>query len=235
MSSTFASVRPEWLSGVKPGPCERACDLAAEIGDVAGRTVIGGRGEQTDDLHAARRPAVAEMLDPDHIHRHLPVHPRARAGLGDQHRAALFEGSLRPRRHFDAAAADRTRLERVGAQHAERRARNPGEHATVGFQPVFANAEEGEVVVLEPFEESDGLGDLVLGQRRRVGLERIDDAADAIEHRAPVLHREAHVGDNAGKRIRECGPRGFVVDAVDVNLDDAFAQRRGVDRRCRNG
>ena len=148
----------------EPRPCEHACDLAAEIGDVAGRAGIGGRGEQTDDLYSARRPAVAEVLDPDHVHRHPPVHPRARAGLGDQHQPALFEGRLRPRRHFDPAAADRARLALVGAQHAERRARNAGEHATVGFQPVFANAEEGEVVVLEPFEEGDGLGDLVLGQ-----------------------------------------------------------------------
>ena len=37
------------------------------------------------------------------------------------------------------------------------------------------------------------------------------------------------VNNDAGERLRERGPRRFVVDAVDVDLNDAFTQRRGID------
>ncbi len=118
--------RPAGMAvGAVSGARKNARDLAAQIGNVAGRAGIGGRGEQADDLISAGEPAVAVvMLDPDVVHRHPPVHPRARVGLGDEEQPALLERGLGPRRHFDPAAVGRDHFA-VG-RRAGRRGRSSG-------------------------------------------------------------------------------------------------------------
>ncbi len=212
--------------GAVSGAREDAGDLAAQVGNVAGRAGIGRRGEQADDLKSADGPAVVVvMLDPDEVHRHPPVHPRARVGLGDEEQPALVERRLCPRRHLDLAAVGGHHLAAVVAQDAERGTGDGVKDIPVPIQPIIADAEEGEIFVLQPFQEQDRLADLVVRQRRRIGLERFDDRGDAVDHGAPVFHRAADVGEHAGERGDQCALDRFVVDAVDVDLDHAFAQR----------
>ncbi len=135
--------------GAVSGAREDAGDLAAQIGNVAGRAGVGRRGEQADDLKSAGGPAVAViMLDPDEVHRHPPVHPRARIGLGDEEQPALLERGLCPRRHFNPAAIGGDHFAVVAAQDAEGGVRDGVEDIAVLCQLIIANAEEGEIIVL---------------------------------------------------------------------------------------
>src|SRR5690606_39541514 len=55
---------------------------------------------------------------------------------------------------------------------------------------VFAHAEEGEVVVAQPFEEGDGLVHGGALERRRQVAEVSDRLVETGEHRLPVAHRK---------------------------------------------
>ena len=62
---------------VEAGAREHRVDLAAQIGDGAGRAGIGGRGEQADDAEFAGQIAVGvEALDADIVEIDAPVHAR---------------------------------------------------------------------------------------------------------------------------------------------------------------
>ena len=92
---------------------------------------------------------------------------------------------------------------------------------------VIANAEEGEVVVDEPFEECDGFGDLVRRHRRPVGFELGDHVLDTFQHRPPVGDAEADVGEHPLDGRHDVGAAGLVVDRLEMDVDHAFAQRAG--------
>ena len=97
----------------------------------------------------------------------------------------------------------------------------------VAVEGVVAHAEEGEIVGQQPLQELDRLGDLVDRQRRRIGLEIGDDAVDALEHGAPVLHRQPHFAEHARERAHDLGARGLVLDRLDMDMDEAFARAAG--------
>ena len=88
---------------------------------------------------------------------------------------------------------------------------------------VVAHAEEGEIVGGQPFQELDRLGDLVDRQRRRIGLQLGDHLGDAAEHRPPVLHALPDLGEHVLQRLHHFGAAMGVVDAVDVDVDEALA------------
>ena len=94
-------------------------------------------------------------------------------------------------------------------------------------EAIVADAEEGEVVVGEPFEEGDCLLDLGRGQRRRIGLEPGDHVRHARHHRPPVVNADAHVGEHPLDGLDDLGAARFFLDALDMHVDDAFAQRAG--------
>ena len=59
----------------KPRHFQRLADLAPEIGDITGNTVIGGRGEQAGKAaFADHLPLLVEFLHTDIIQMHRPVH-----------------------------------------------------------------------------------------------------------------------------------------------------------------
>ena len=76
----------------------------------------------------------------------------------------------------------------------------------------------------QPFQELDRLGDVVDRHRRRVGLELGDHLADAADHRPPVLHADPHVGQHLLQRLHDLGASCRVLDALDVDVDEAFAR-----------
>ena len=107
------------------------------------------------------------------------------------------------------------------------RCRRPAPAALVAGERVVAHAEEGEIVGDQPFQELDRLGDLVDRQRRRIVLELGDQLADAREHRPPVLHAE-RARRRAPASIASTisvAPR-LVLDALDMDVDEALAPRR---------
>ena len=102
-------------------------------------------------------------------------------------------------------------------QNSESRAWHRGEHVLplLGSQLVFAVAEKGEVVVVDPLEQRLRLGELVGSDRRRMLVEVRDDLANVPAHRRPVLDRGAHVGKNAvqlGFELVEARLIGLPVD-----------------------
>ena len=98
---------------------------------------------------------------------------------------------------------------------------------------VFAHAEEGEVVVGQPFEEGDRLVDIVGVDRRRrcLGVGAIA-SFESRHHRRPVRDRDPHFGEQRREAQRQRRARLLAPQPVDMDLHQAFADRR---RRRRRG
>ena len=93
---------------------------------------------------------------------------------------------------------------------------------------MVADAQEREIVCHQPFEELDRFRRFVRRQRRRIFPQFLDHPADAVEYRAPVGHRNAHIGKHHFEFLHDDGPPQLVFDAFDMDMDEAFAQRRAV-------
>ena len=90
-------------------------------------------------------------------------------------------------------------------------------------EDIIARTEQREIVLGDPFQKLDRFGDLLDRQRRRVGSQLGDDVANPRQHRLPVLHADADIGENAGERVDDFGPLRRIVHAVDMQVDEAFA------------
>ncbi len=64
-------------------------------------------------------------------------------------------------------------------------------------------------------------------QWRRIGLELGDHVGHARGHRPPVLNAKAHVGEHPLDGLDDLGAARFLVDTLEMDVDDAFAQRAG--------
>ena len=88
---------------------------------------------------------------------------------------------------------------------------------------IVARAEQGEVVARQPFEKLDRFGDLLDRQRRRVVAQVRDDLARARQHGLPILHADAHLGEDFFERANDVRPLRRILQAVDMNVNEAFA------------
>ncbi len=89
----------------KPRHFQRLADLAPEIGDITGNTVIGGRGEQAGKAaFADHLSLLIEFLHTDIIQMHRPVHRRTHICLGDDNQFTPPQKILHFRGHFHTAA-----------------------------------------------------------------------------------------------------------------------------------
>ena len=79
----------------------------------------------------------------------------------------------------------------------------------------------------QPLQELDRLGDFVHRQRRRIGFQIGDDTVGALEHGAPVLHRQPNFAEHLAKRAHDVGARGLVGDRIEMDMDEAFARAAG--------
>src|ERR1700736_4057244 len=68
-----------------------------------------------------------------------------------------------------------------------------------------------------------------------LALEPGDHVRHARGHRPPVLNAEAHVDEHALDRLDDLGAPRFLVDTLDMDVDDAFAQRPGSGLRALEG
>ena len=95
------------------------------------------------------------------------------------------------------------------------------------LEAVLAVAEEGEVVVGQPADEVAALLDLGGVDRRRVGLDVLDERQRAVAHLAPVLDRLADVAEHALEALDDLGDLGLVDDAVDLDVHPRLFERVG--------
>ncbi len=198
--------------------------LAAQIRDAEGRARIGGRGEQPDDAEDADQPAGGVVaLDADQVHGDAAVDARLLVGLDDDQRLRLLEEGARRGRHLQPLAALGHHFIVAVSQDPEHRVGLLGEHAGGLVIGVAAHPQEGEIVVQQPLQELDRLGDLVGGQRRRPALEIRDGLVQAREHRPPVGDRELHLGQRLAESAEDLRPALLVVDPLDMDMDEAFA------------
>ena len=156
--------------GIEAGPRHDGVDLAAQIRDRAGRARIGGGGEQPDDAELADQLAAAiEALHAHIVHVDVPVHARAHRGLGDDEQRRLLQQRAHFRREDERLVPAPQHRHFACAQNAEPALEHRLERVLAGGELVIANTQKGEIVVEQPFEERDGLGDLGGRQRRRIG------------------------------------------------------------------
>ena len=141
-----------------------------------------------------------ETLDADVIERDAAVHGRTHRRLGDDEQLGFLQERADLRRHGE-------RL--VPALQCAYIARPQQTEAglEIGFEDVagrrkgkIPRAEEREVVLRNPFQKLNGLGDFVDRKRRRRLSQLGDDATDPRQHRLPIVHADAHVGEDALKR-----------------------------------
>jgi hypothetical protein len=214
--------------GIEARTLDHGVDLAAQIRDGPRRVRIGGRGEQADDANLAGETAIGlKALEPDIVHVDAPVHARAHRGFGGEQKLRLVEefANLRRHRHQLVAAPQHAHL--ALAQQAEPGLELGLELVLLGVEFVVADAQEGEIVGQQPFEERHRLGDLLRGERRRAFLEIGDDLAEVAQHGAPILHAQPDIGEHLLERRHDRAALRFVVDARDMDMDEALAQSPG--------
>ncbi len=212
--------------GIEAGaPFDRR-DLAAQIGNAVRRARVGGGGEQPDDAEFAGEIAgCVEALDADVVEIDAAVHVGVDIGLGDDQRPRLLQESHDLRRELQQLVAALEHLQLAVAHDAERAVEIGLERVAVEF--VVAQAEEGEMVGRQPLQELDRFRDLVDRQRRRIGLQLGDDGVDALDHRAPILHRAPHLFEHGLQAAHQIGAGGGFLDRIDVDVDEAFALAAG--------
>ena len=199
-------------------------DLAAQIRNAVRGARIGGGREQSDDAVFADQIArCIETLDADVIEIDAPVHAGMDIGLGDDQRPRLLQKRHDFRREFEQLRAAPEHAQFARAHDAERAVELRLKRLSV--DGVIAHAEEREIVGQQPLQELDRLGDFVHRQRRRIGLQFGHDAADAVAHGTPVLHRQPHLAENDFQRAHEFFAHGSVGDRREMNTDQALALR----------
>jgi hypothetical protein len=99
------------------------------------------------------------------------------------------------------------------------------------IQRVLAEADEDEVVLLDPTQELRGLRHLVARDRRRRRRQLGQHAPEALAHRPPVGDRGAHVVEHQLDLVADRGQDRGIGAPIDLDQHDRLAR----DRRRRLG
>ena len=92
----------------------------------------------------------------------------------------------------------------------------------ITFKPVMAGTKQGEIVGRQPFEESHGFGGAVRGQRWRIVRKGADAFAQQGQHRLPIDHCGAHIGQHLGQAGFQRSAR-LGANLLDLHVDHGFA------------
>ena len=176
---------------------QRPLHFLAQERDGARAGVVGRRGEQAHEhAFAGDGAIVVELLDDDDVQRHPPVHRRYHVGLGHQHQVRPADGVLDGRRQVGEVAAQAVEQARLDpAQHAEAAVLDdvqPGFLRSVD-EAVVAEAEEREVVVVEPAQERNDLGHILGRVGGRAAFQMGDGVLQMVAHGPPVADGGADV------------------------------------------
>ena len=209
----------------------RVLHLQAQQRDRARAAAVGKRcekpGEQpdADDLAAG-----AKAADPDGIHQHAAMDGGPTVCLGDDEELTAAQKILhiaRQRREIPHSFKDG--ILRV-AQDAER---GGGIRAVV--EAIFAKSEIGEIVVVEPAQEIEPLGDLARRQWRRGRAQLRDDRPQAFSQQLPIRYGAADIGEYRLEFGGDRSPLGGVRLAGDLDLHPGFVKPglRGIETEKR--
>ena len=163
------------------------------------------------------------MLDADVVEIDAAVHARALCRLGHDDELRLVEELADFRRGGDELIAAEQEPHFRRAQQAEAGVEPRLERVLAVGVGVVARAEQGEIVGGDPLQKLDRFGDLVGRQRRRRGAQFRGDLAQARQHRPPILHAHAHLGEDVGERAHKVGARRGVAVVIDMDVNEAFA------------
>ena len=196
---------------------ESRLHLAAQHRNIHRRQAVSRRREQADNHPLAGHMAlVVKGFHPDHIHMNAAVNRGALIGLGDHRqlgladkRAHLFgqRSILGPVLEYRAIGIP---------QHAE--PAGFGGQALLcplALMAVLAIAEEGEMVIAQPFQEFPGLDNFTLCDGRGSGFQIRNDIADLGIHFRPILDRRPDIHKHllqAAGQSRQCRRIGLLAD-----------------------
>ena len=193
--------------------------------DAQHRARIGGRREQADDPQLAMQGALLVVgLDADIVEIDAAMDDRLAVRLGDDQRIGSMQ--KRPdlgRRGHALRPAPQHRHVRIG-ENAEPLAVVPPQRAAPGAADIaeLAHPEEREIVVTQPFEEGDRLGDRIPVERYRGVAKLRDRVVQAGQHRLPVADRCPHLAKHRAQPVAEFGCLGRG-QQPDMDVDDAHA------------
>ena len=203
--------------------------LRAQQRDFIRSAAVGAGGEESDEAMLAGEFAVLEHLHADIIHVDAAMHDAALVRFGDDERHRLGEEGADFRRQNVAAFAALHHARAGVRQNAKAAMRDRVEMAAVGFAVgIVARAQEGEMIVAQPFEESDAF--LQFGGRD-VGClraQRREGLCQMRLHLLPVAHGEAHLREH---RLHVFDQRGGALafhHAFQHHHDHAFGNRIGL-------
>ncbi len=220
---------------VEAGAAHHPRHLLPDVGYGIDRAGIGFRGEQAEEARLAGEAAlrvvaldphivgVGPAMDPGNEVRfphHQRLGPLQEGADRRRHRHAL----LAPSQHADLRIAKDAEAGRIGA-------RQPAARPRAGVV-IVADAEEREGAVGQPFKERDRLGQLRLRNRRRRLAIGGDRRPQPVEHGGPVRHRPPHLDEQRPQPLDQLAPRLGSVDPVEMDLDQALADRALGHRPC---
>ena len=208
---------------IEAGAADDVVGLAPQIGNGAHRPRIGGRGEQPADAVFADQLAMpVEALDADIVHVDAAMHRRAQGRLGDDKEPGLLHERANFRRDDERLVPAQQRPHLARAQQPKPGLEHRFEHIGIAGEDVIAGAKQSEIVRRQPFQKLHGFGNFAGVERRRIGAQLGNDRAQPLQHRPPILHGDADLGENVFERAHDFGaPRGLR-DAFDVDVDEAF-------------
>ncbi len=153
----------------------------------ARRTAIGERGEKAEEeAHADDIAARVKKLDADRVHMHRPMYLGTAAGFADEQELRTAQEHLHiGRKRGEIPQPVEDAIGGIAQDTKARRDSNLGRRR----KAIFAAAEIGEIVVVEPSEEIERLGALGRAHGRLAALDLAARFSKRIAHLAPILDR----------------------------------------------
>jgi hypothetical protein len=186
-----------------------------------GRAAIGERREKAEeDAHAGDGALRPEQLHTDRVHADGTMDRGATLRLGDEQRLRGAQKAL----HLGRKRVEITQTAEEHVGRIAHDAETGRDAAAALIETIIATAEKGEIVVVEPGEEIEGLGELALAQRRLCLLERRARLRQDITHPAPIRHRDARVLEHGIEPRRDRREPGGVDDFADLDMHQRFAR-----------
>ena len=210
---------------------QHPCELAAQQRDIAGAAIVRGGREQPGEHMLAAGPALfVEALDDDRVHVHRAVHRRLAVRLAHRQHLVPTEEAGHGGRYGCAGAQVVEHQDGFVAQQPETAGFDPRDPDAGNVRKIVGPvAEEGEIVLANPFEEGTRLGDFGCRDEGGVGRQPVRHFVELAAHGQPVVHRRADVGEDRSDARGDAGERADRLTGnleVHERLEPAFVSRR---------
>ena len=208
---------------IEAGTVDDVVGLAPQIRNGAHRSRIGGRSEQAADAIFTDQLALpVETFDADIVHVDAAMHRRVQGRLGDDEEPGLLHERANFRCDDERLVPALQRPHVARAQQPEPGLEYRLEHLGCAGEDIVAGAKQREIIRSQPFQELHRFGNFTGVERRRIGTQLGDDRAQPVQHRPPILHGDANLGEDVFERAHDFGAPRRLRNAFDVNVDEAF-------------